>query len=163
MPDSDDIIREFRKRRRRLPHWDDPGALYFVTTSTDPAFGSHLCDRGAAQVVYDCLLYDDGRRYALDSFVVMPDHFHALLVPMPRQNGFVPLSEIMQTIKSVSAHRINRLFGRRGSVWLEESFDRSVRTEREHASKWHYIRRNPVRAGLVSQPEDWPWLWPQPE
>ncbi len=140
-----------------------PGKLYFVTTSTDPAFGSRLCLRNAARFVYDCLLHDDGKRYALSTFVVMPNHFHVILLPMPRGNGFVPLSEIMQTIKSVSAHRINKLFGRRGSVWLEESFDRSVRNKAEYHSKWWYIRRNPVRAGLVDDPEDWPWLWPQPE
>ena len=161
--DDPDVLREFRERRRKLPHRDNPGKMYFVTSSTDPGFGPRLCDEETARIVYDCLLYDNGRRYALDSFVIMPSHFHVLLLPMPREGGFVPLAEIMQTVKSVTAHRLNKLLGRHGPVWLEESYDRCVRNSRDYLSKWWYIRRNPVRAGLVEKPEDWPWLWPQPD
>jgi hypothetical protein len=36
-------------------------------------------------------------------------------------------------------------------------FDRALRTVREDNRKVGYIHLNPVKAGLVSQPEDWPW------
>ena len=53
--------------------------------------------------------------------VVMPDYLHMVLAPKCDAEGLVSVSEIMQAIKGVSAHRIN--LGWRGKVWEEESFD----------------------------------------
>ena len=36
-------------------------------------------------------------------------------------------------------------------------FDRALRTVKEYYEKVEYIHRNPMRAGLVQRPEDWPW------
>jgi len=157
------VFRNFRKRRRKLPHWEDDGAVYFVTPVTDAAFSGSLTTPELASAIVEVLHHDDGRRYDLHAYVIMPDHMHLLFQPLPRDGSCVSLSEIMHAIKGVSAHRINRLLQREGAVWEVESHDRAVRDEREYHSKWWYIRRNPVRAGLVQTPEDWPWLWPQPE
>jgi hypothetical protein len=32
-----------------------------------------------------------------------------------------------------------------------------IRTEEQYAEKREYLRQNPVRAGLVSPPDEWPW------
>ena len=37
------------------------------------------------------------------------------------------------------------------------SFDRALRTVKEYNEKVEYIHLNPVKAGLVSRPEDWRW------
>jgi len=61
--------------------------------------------------------------------------------------------------KGPSAHSINRLLGRKGSLWQRESFDHILRSEEKLTEKGEYIANNPVRAGLVSTSDEWPWLW----
>jgi len=41
--------------------------------------------------------------------------------------------------------------------WQPEFFDRLLRSRESYAAKWDYVWRNPVRAGLVECPQDWPW------
>jgi hypothetical protein len=65
----------------------------------------------------------------------------------------------MQALKGTSAHLINKACGRKGRVWQAESFDRALRNEESVETKIFYMLENPVRAGLVSNPLDYPWLW----
>jgi REP element-mobilizing transposase RayT len=161
---SDHVTRGFKiSNRSGIPQWEDPGSVYFITCSVHEDFHHDLTKANLGSVVSGCLQHDHGVRYELETYVVMPTHFHVLLLPLVRDNGFVPLSEIMQSLKGASSHAINKMLERRGSVWLPRSHTRLVRSEREHTNKWWYIRRNPVRAGLVDVPEKWPWLWPQPD
>jgi hypothetical protein len=44
-----------------------------------------------------------------------------------------------------------------GELWQPRFFDRALRTVKEYNEKVEYIHLNPVRAGLVSRPEDWRW------
>ncbi|MCX5891115.1 MAG: hypothetical protein NTY36_16960 [Deltaproteobacteria bacterium] len=44
-------------------------------------------------------------------------------------------------------------------VWLYESFDRILRTDESLHQKVEYICQNPVRKGLVTCEDDYPWLW----
>jgi len=41
--------------------------------------------------------------------------------------------------------------------WQEGFFDHLIRHDESHSEKWEYVRQNPVRAGLVKQPQDWRW------
>ncbi len=112
-----------------------------------------LQDPVNAQLVLDTLLHDTGRRYLLMAWVVMPNHVHVVVKPYATQ----PLSRIIGTWKSVSAHRIQKRRGRRGRLWQRGYFDRLIRNDRHLAQTVLYIENNPVRAGLVDTPEDWPW------
>ncbi len=90
----------------------------------------------------------------------MPDHVHLVFSPLSHGDGEpYTLAEIMSGIKGASAHTVNRLLGRKGQVWEEESFDRLLRAEEKVREKAEYICANPVRANLVAQEDDWPWLW----
>ena len=91
------------------------------------------------RLVEDTLRHDDGSKYQLRSFVVMPNHVHVLVTPL---NGHT-LSELLQAWKSVSSHRINKALGRHGEFWQKESFDHIVRNERQLERFSEYIRRNP--------------------
>jgi len=42
-------------------------------------------------------------------------------------------------------------------VWLKSFWDTQLRRSESYEQKWEYVRRNPVRASLVSQPDDWPY------
>jgi REP element-mobilizing transposase RayT len=91
-------------------------------------------------------------QYTLHAYVVMPNHVHVLLQPR------VPLARVTGGIKGVSARDANVALGRIGEPFSQdESFDHWVRNEAEFRRICSYIERNPVMAGLVERPEDWPW------
>ncbi len=75
-------------------------------------------------------------------------------------NGWTfALPEIMRAIKGASARSINKLNGRSGPLWQDESFDHVLRGNESRLESIDYIRQNPVRKRLVEKPEDYPWLW----
>jgi REP element-mobilizing transposase RayT len=146
--------------RRRLPHYQKADAPLFVTFRTLGTF--ILPDKARDRMLEHCL-HDDGRNMHLNAAVIMPNHVHLLLSALRDENGWpFPLMEILQSLKSSSAHSINKLLHRSGPVWQEESFDHVLRSEESLKQKLEYIRQNPVRAGLVERPEDYLWLWLEP-
>jgi REP element-mobilizing transposase RayT len=42
-------------------------------------------------------------------------------------------------------------------VWQCRFFDHVLRSDESYAQKWNYVRDNPVRAGLVTNADDWPY------
>lgn len=44
-----------------------------------------------------------------------------------------------------------------GRAWQDGFFDHLLRSGESYSEKWNYVRMNPVRAGLVERPEDWPF------
>jgi len=90
----------------------------------------------------------------------MPDHVHLLLKPVVfESDDDFSLSKILQGIKGFSAREINKSRGRKGALWLDESYDRIIRDYDEYLEKWNYIRDNPVRAELCQAPEEYEFLW----
>lgn len=90
----------------------------------------------------------------------MPNHVHLLLTPQLDESGYpCPLQKIMQRIKSVSAHTVNRILSSNGPVWQEESFDTMVRSDMDFDEKLKYIEQNPDRAGLTKAGGTYRWLW----
>jgi|ERR1017187_34235 hypothetical protein len=57
------------------------------------------------------------------------------------------------------ARSINKLTGRTGPVWQDESFDHVLRGDESLRETMDYVCQNPVRKGLVDKPEDYKWLW----
>jgi len=98
---------------------------------------------------------------------VMPDHVHLLIQPWPKDDddkgntAFWPLSELLHSIKSFSAHELNEIENKSGSVWEKERFDRYVRSDRDLKEKFHHILRNPWDSGVAKQNEDYLWVWTQ--
>jgi REP element-mobilizing transposase RayT len=142
--------------RRRLPHFQPDFKIFFITFCTHQRW---TLPPAARKIVVDTCLAGNGQKFDLCGLVVMPDHVHLALVPLCRPQGPIPIAEIMQVIKGASAHRINKLLNRRGKVWQEESFDRALRKEEQFQEKLYYMLENPVRAGLVNNPLDYPWTW----
>jgi putative transposase len=91
--------------------------------------------------------------FLLTAWVFLPDHWHAIIFPRYP----LTISQVMESIKVGSTHRINSGRGESGLLWQPRFFDRAVRTGQECYEKVEYIHLNPVRAGLVGRAEDWPW------
>jgi REP element-mobilizing transposase RayT len=160
--------------RRRLPHLQKEDAALFVTFC---AGGRSILPEPARDLVLEHCLRESGfqplagggaratpPRIQLYAAVVMPDHVHLLFLPLKDKEGWpFPLVDIMQCLKSATAHRINKLLNTLGPIWEEESFDHMLRSDESLKEKCEYIRQNPVKAGLVTKPADYRWLWVNPE
>ncbi len=91
--------------------------------------------------------------FSLYGYVLMPDHWHGLIgVSQP-----LTISRVVQDIKWISARRLNQRRSRAGSLWQHQFWDRFVRHDKEFGHRLAYLHLNPVRKGLVEQPEDWEW------
>jgi REP element-mobilizing transposase RayT len=103
-----------------------------------------LREERTRKILKDSLLHGDGEEAELAAAVIMPNH--VLLIIRPLEGN--PLEIYLQRRKRHSAREINRVLGRRGQVWQEESFDRIVR-DTEHLWRClQYIGRNPRKARL---------------
>jgi REP-associated tyrosine transposase len=138
--------------RRRLPHWRDGDAIYFVTWRLAKAQPD--LDPSERDLVASALAHFEGRRYRLTAFVVMNDHVHALVSTMEPCR----LEDVVHSWKSFTANRMQRDHGRRARVWQDEYFDRIVRDQKEFTQKFDYIRSNP----WIRWPdlETYDWVWP---
>jgi len=98
-----------------------------------------LRDPQNAEIMHDTLRFFEGERYALDEYVIMPNHVHVLVKPFAGHG----LVQILHAWKSFSANQINRLMGRTGQLWQHESYDHIVRNESAMQAIRLYIRANP--------------------
>jgi REP-associated tyrosine transposase len=175
--------------RRRLPHLQKADADLFITFCTG---ARQVLPAAARDLVLQHCLREGGilgfagacvartcpersrmwpspakssvPRIHLHALVVMPNHVHMLMKPLRDKDGWpFPLVDILQCFKGATAHQINKLLGTSGPVWEEESFDHVLRSDEWLQGKCEYIRQNPVEAGLVQKPEDYRWLWVNPE
>src|SRR5438552_5908207 len=102
----------------------------------------------AREIVLRSCLHDHEKKLFVHVIVVMPDHVHMIFEPLRDAEGYVfTLAEILNPIKGVSAHGINKLLGRSGNVWQDESFDHVLRSDEKLTSKIEYVRANPIRRG----------------
>jgi putative transposase len=171
--------------RRHLPHWFPDRSIIFVTwrlagsappcppeivtaentgrvpfhvrdqwldrCSSGPFW---LRDERIAAMVQDAIEYGSDVRhsYDLQAWAIMPNHVHAVWEP------HIPMPDIMRWLKGRTSRIANRILRRSGQVfWQDESYDHWIRSAGELDEVIEYVESNPVKAGLVSAAEQWPW------
>ena len=149
------VIKRWNRELRLMPYEQERILLQRrIEKYLDLGYGSaSLKQENIATMVQDSLLKFDGSRYQLFSWVIMPNHVHALMRRAEDQS----LETILQAFKSYTAHEANKRLGRHGKFWMEEHFDRHIRNEKHFANTVRYIDQNPVKARLCKQPSDWPF------
>lgn len=97
------------------------------------------------QFLIDALAFKNMENYRILSYVIMPNHVHILLQVFPGRK----LSNILHSVKRFAAREINKCLNRSGGLWLDESFDRLVRSKDHLEYNLVYIRNNPkyIREG----------------
>lgn len=134
-------IENHRERRRKLEEYLDRG------------LGDCWLQQSAiATLAEEALRFFDGKRYALEAWVIMPNHLHVLVGVWD-----TPLSELIKSWKSYVAREANKLLKRRGEFWEREYLDTLIEDEAHHRTAVRYIENNPVKAGFVREAKDWPW------
>jgi REP element-mobilizing transposase RayT len=106
-----------------------------------------------AQVVLTSIDYGvEIGHYELHAFAIMSNHVHLLLTP------HINVSKLLCSLKRATARKANLLLCRTGQpFWQDESYDHLVRNGEEFRRIQRYIEYNPVKAGLVARPEDYPY------
>ena len=125
---------------------------FFITCRVLPR-RRHLSDSEFATLAQVIAERRAEHRFLLTAWVFLPDHWHAIFYPRHP----LTISRVMEAIKDGATKRINRSRRETGTLWQPRFFDRALRTVEEYNAKVEYIHWNPVKAGLVSRPEEWPW------
>ncbi|ACO33629.1 MULTISPECIES: transposase [Acidobacterium] len=133
---------------KALVRYQNTGDLHFVTFSCHGR--KPYLDHASARELFEHSLEAMRQRYdfLLLGYVVMPEHVH-LLVSEPRE---AMLAKALQAVKlSVAVQRRERPF------WQARYYDFNVYSPAKRVEKLRYMHRNPVKRGLVAQPEQWSW------
>ena len=141
--------------RGKLPHdiplWVDPTKqIYFITINCRVRFHNQLAVPDVAMRLFETVHYRQERfLWWPYLFLLMPDHLHALLSFPPSDK---PIRTVVSKWKEWTAKDI-------GIEWQSDFFEHRLRQDESRMEKADYILANPVRAKLVSKPEDWPYVY----
>jgi putative transposase len=140
------------ERLRRLETTYERRPIYFVTASTAerrPLLANELVHESFvlfARNAATCGAW-------VGCYVLMPDHLHLFVVI---EDDRVRLSEWIRSLKN-SISKVLRVRGESSPHWQKGFFDHIMRGSESYSQKWDYVRANPIRAGLVARPEEWPY------
>jgi putative transposase len=145
-------VTKFPRTPRRLDLIFPRRPLYFVTCCTYRRRPHLASDRVHEAFVKFTTRAQDDFGVAVGRYVILPDHLH-LFVALPDS---VKLGDWVGTLKRVLERSVE-CSGSNVPIWQRGFFDHVLRSNESYAEKWNYVRENPVRAGLVSQANDWPY------
>jgi len=141
------------KERKKLPHqippWVQQGARHFITINCLKR-GEHILTNPPvpAELIEGVKAYEASGKWYVWQMVVMPDHLH-LIATFDLQSG------IKRTVSAWKRYQARKL----GIKWQPDFFEHRLRNDDEAAEKSSYIRMNPVRKGLASNPSEWPHIF----
>ncbi len=139
-----------KDRPRRLDRLFVESPLYFVTFRTrDRKLLPSLEQSHDAFVSYATRASKEFN-VAVGRYVLMPDHIHLFVCGDAGLDLSKWIGGLKRTLSTAGASPA-------GSLWQPGFFDHVLRTNESYAQKWDYVYANPVRAGLVSCAEDWPY------
>jgi putative transposase len=143
-----------RKHLRRLERvWID-WPIYFVTTCTFRRRAILASKEVAGILIDEWQSAQDRHGWTIGRYVIMPDHVHFFC---SAELDAKSLPVFMQAWKQWTSKRMARELSFSGNLWQEQFFDHVLRSTESYSQKWDYVRENPIRAGLVTKIEDWPW------
>jgi putative transposase len=88
--------------------------------------------------------------WLVGNYVLMPDHVH--LFAAPRDLQFT-IERWLQYWKSL----FTKAHSHADWVWQTSAFHHRLRRDESYSQKWLYVQENPVRAGLASEANTWPY------
>jgi 8-amino-7-oxononanoate synthase len=156
-----------------------PEEWYFMTTCVNkrrPVFA----DAKAAKLVIESLLWlRDRGRIRLLGFVVMPDHLHVAFALRSRQEcrshetkeesipkmevSDVTLGDVMKSLKGYTSRIIREQLNLQEPLWQDGYHDQLLRDHADFEKRLEYMHSNPVRSGLISSPQDYPFSTAHPD
>jgi putative transposase len=97
--------------------------------------------------------YSEEKDAAILAYCLMPNHVHLLVIPSTEKT----LAKMMQGVTLCYTQHLNRKHERTGRLWECRYHSTIVDEESYLWAVSKYIENNPVRAGIVKKPEDYPY------
>jgi putative transposase len=91
--------------------------------------------------------------FTVVAYCFMPDHLHLVVEGATEDSD---LKRFVKLAKQFSGFQYKRRYG--DSLWQRYSYEHVIRHDESFAGKIRYVLGNPVRAGLVTSPGDYPYL-----
>jgi len=110
-------------------------------------------ERNATLLIDVLRSYVAAHKFQLHDFVVMADHVHLLMTV----GGDMTIERAMQFIKGGFSFRLRKEFGYLGDVWQRGFSEVRVDDRQSFLRYRDYIAQNPMKAGLVDLPEEFPY------
>ena len=129
-----------------------PARTFFATTKTSMGRRLLQSERNATLLIDVLRSLVAERKFNLHDFVIMPDHLHLLLTVEDEMT----IEKAMQLIKGRFSHRLAKEFGHLGEVWQRGFSEVQVLGQESFSQHRAYIAANPVKAGLVERPDQFP-------
>lgn len=124
-------------------------ATYFVTAQTYGRRQFLQSWRMGSLFVRTIQEYRRQGKFLLHDYVVMLDHVHLLITPA------ISIERAMQLIKGGFSFRAGKEFGLTGRIWNHRFDGSAVEDSIAFDTIRKYIRRNPVKVGLVEKASDY--------
>ena len=134
----DDLIFGMRNKREM----GDKQKEYFIDQYSDRSKKGAYLNGDVMRFLKEYFIDKDGELYGLVAFCIMPNHVHIIF----KQDRELPT--IMQQIKGATAYRINKMLNKKGRFWEGSYYDTIVRDEKHFDTVYHYVKNNPLKAGL---------------
>ena len=152
----------------RLHRYYGAGYSHFITTSCYRRLP--LLGNPRNRDLFLRVLESVRRRYhfVVVGYVVMPEHVHLLISEPQRGDPSVVMKALKQGFARRLLGRLRRINNLKqlslweapvelGRIWQPRFYDFVVFSEKKRVEKLRYIHRNPVKRGLVLEPEQWIW------
>jgi putative transposase len=112
-----------------------------------------FAERDYQHYLRELLLQARHHRVAIHAYVLMTNHVHLLMTPA-REDG---IGHVMKGVGQSHSRYINTNRGRSGTLW-QGRFRSCLVDSEDYLLRCHqYIETNPVRAGMVEHPGQYPW------
>jgi putative transposase len=144
------ITDPFRKMLdHTIPAWAESEATYFITICWRERGKNTLALPDIAKIIFDAAqAYEQRKIWFVRFMLLMPDHLHGIFD--------FPSEASMQASFANWKRFLSRMHGIR---FQRDFFDHRLRSDESFCQKVEYIHHNPVRAGIVSEPENWPYVY----
>ncbi len=138
------------RKPRRLSHvfQSHDAPVYFVTLCTfdrQPLLATHAIHAKLCAFARK----SEPLGVAIGRYVIMPDHIHVFIRMAPQHT----LGTTVRLLK----RSLSAAIGQPLPHWQPGFFDHLLRHGESYSEKWDYVVQNPVRAGLVRTPGEWPF------
>ena len=143
-------VRKHPSRNSILTTRDNRAIILFVTVVANNR-QSVLADGKVQSLLLD--MWWRVRGWIVGRYMIMPDHIHFFCAPTdyppPDSHAWMACWKRMVSNRFPCPHAL--------PLWQRDCWDTQLRCGESYAAKWEYVRANPVRKGLVDNPDSWPF------
>ena len=143
--------------KKQWPQRKKPATGVFISPDQPTIVFLTVCTKNRIQwlaqaEVHELLVnvWKQANAWLVGYYLLMPDHVHLFCAP---KDMVTPLDNWVTYWK--------RLFSKKHSEpnwkWQSQKWDTRLRRTESYEEKWNYVRHNPVRKNLVTNPDDWPY------